>query len=151
MHVTAWDEWCMSGALVILSKLLSNIPNVTILRPDLKHRNIFFSQAKSFQWFNIRPDSMQTHALYRVAHKNGTANFPQYVDAINDIRVWGNFSWEKWYQDQQFWFSRLFSRALFVRQCRVQNLSLFRLNYRREWMPFRLATVVSSNPFNFVK
>ena len=27
--------------------------------------------------------------------KNGTAYFPQYVDAITGIRVWGNFSWEK--------------------------------------------------------
>ena len=34
-------------------------------------------------------------SLYRVAHKkNGTAYFPQYVDARTSISVWGNFSWE---------------------------------------------------------
>ena len=49
--------------------------------------------------------------------KNGTGYFPQYVDAITDISVWGNFSWEKWFQVQQFWFSS-FSSAHFVRQCR---------------------------------
>ena len=31
--------------------------------------------------------------------KNGTAYFVQCVDAITDVSVWGNFSWEKWYQD----------------------------------------------------
>ena len=49
-----------------------------------------------------------------MAHKNGTGYFPQYVDAIIGISVWSNFSWEKLYQDQQFWFSSLFSRAHFV-------------------------------------
>ena len=34
---------------------------------------------------------------------------------------------EKWYQDQQFWFSSLFSMAHFVRQCRVPNFPLFSL------------------------
>ena len=28
--------------------------------------------------------------------------FREYVDAITSISVWGNFSQEKWYQDQQF-------------------------------------------------
>ena len=28
--------------------------------------------------------------------------FPQYVDAITGISVWGNLSWKKLYQDQQF-------------------------------------------------
>ena len=60
--------------------------------------------------------------------KNGTAYFPQYVDAITSISVWGHFSWEKLYQDQQFWFSSLFSRVRFVRQCRGPKLSLFSLN-----------------------
>ena len=41
-------------------------------------------------------------------NKNGTAYFPQYVDAITGIGVWDNFSWEKWYQDQQFLFSSCF-------------------------------------------
>ena len=50
-----------------------------------------------------------------------------YEDAII-ISVWGNFSWEGWYQDQQFGFSSLFSRAHFVRQCRVPIFSLFSLN-----------------------
>ena len=66
--------------------------------------------------------------LYRVAHKNRTAYSPQYVDAITGISVWGNFSWEKWNQDQQFWFSSWFSRAHFVRQCRGPKFSLFSLN-----------------------
>ena len=57
--------------------------------------------------------------------------FPQYVDAITGISVWGNL-WEKWYQDQQFWFSSLFSRSHFVRQCQAPNLSLFSLN--KMWM-----------------
>ena len=43
--------------------------------------------------------------------QNGTAYFLQYVDAITSISVWNNFSWEKWYQDQQFWFSSLFSMS----------------------------------------
>ena len=68
-------------------------------------------------------------AKYRVAQKNGTGYFPQYVDAIIGISVWANFSWEKWYQDQQFWFSSLFSRAHFVRQCRGPKFSLFSLDY----------------------
>ena len=59
--------------------------------------------------------------------KNGTAYFPQYVDAITSINVLGNFSWEKLYQDQQFWFSSLFSRAHFVRQWRGPNLFPFQL------------------------
>ena len=37
--------------------------------------------------------------LYKVAQKNGTAYFPQYVDAINGISVWANF-WENLYHDQ---------------------------------------------------
>ena len=57
--------------------------------------------------------------------KNGMAYFPQYVDAITGISVWGNFSWEKWYQDQQFWFSTLFSRAHFVRQCWGPKFSIY--------------------------
>ena len=44
---------------------------------------------------------------------------------ITGISVWGNFSWEKWYQDQQVWFSSLFSTAHFVRQCRGPKFSLF--------------------------
>ena len=40
------------------------------------------------------------------------------------ISVWGNFSWEKWYQDQQFWFSSLFSRAHFVTQISPFQLGL---------------------------
>ena len=27
--------------------------------------------------------------------KNGTAYFPQYLDRITNITVWGNISWEK--------------------------------------------------------
>ena len=73
--------------------------------------------------------------------KNRTAYFPQHVDVITVINVWGNFSWEKWYQGHKCWFSSLFSRAHFVRQCWGQNISLF----RRKWMTFRPATVVSSN------
>ena len=38
--------------------------------------------------------------------------------AIPGISVWGNHSWEKWYQDKKFWFSGLFPRAHFVQQCR---------------------------------
>ena len=60
--------------------------------------------------------------------KNRTGYFPQYVDAITGISVWGNFSWEKWYQDQQFLFSSLFSRAHFVRQCQGPQFSLFSFN-----------------------
>ena len=60
--------------------------------------------------------------------KNGMGYFPQYVDAITGIGIWGNFSWEKWYQDQQFWFSSLFSTAHYVRRCRGPKLPLFSLN-----------------------
>ena len=42
--------------------------------------------------------------------------------------IWVIFSWEKWYQNQPFWFSSLFSRAHFVRQCRGPNFFLFSLN-----------------------
>ena len=61
--------------------------------------------------------------------KSGTAyNFQQYRDAIIGISVWSSFSWEKRYQDEQFWFRSLFSREHFVRQCRGLNFSLFSLN-----------------------
>ena len=56
--------------------------------------------------------------------KNGMAYFPQYVDEITGISVWGNF-WEKLYQDHQF----CFSRAHFVRQCRNPKFPIFSLNY----------------------
>ena len=60
--------------------------------------------------------------------KNRTGYFPQYVDTITGISVWGNFSWEKWYQDQPFWFSSIFfPTAHFVRQCRSPK-SIFSLN-----------------------
>ena len=36
--------------------------------------------------------------------KNGMAYFSQYVDAITSVSVLDNFSQEKWYQDQQFWY-----------------------------------------------
>ena len=46
------------------------------------------------------------HTLLHITYtgwpmKNRTSYFPQYVDAITGISVchWGNFSWEKWYQD----------------------------------------------------
>ena len=66
--------------------------------------------------------------IYRVAQKkNGTAYFPQYMWMLWLVSVYGvlNFSWEKWYQDQQFWFSSSFSRAHFVRQCWGHKISLF--------------------------
>ena len=44
---------------------------------------------------------------------------PQYVDAITGISVWGDFSSEKWYQNQQFWFSSLFSTV-----CLQKNYTL---------------------------
>ena len=50
----------------------------------------------------------------------GTAYVPQYVDAIIGISVWGNFSWEN--------------------DTKITN----------KWMPFRLATVLSSNLLHFV-
>ena len=59
--------------------------------------------------------------------QNGTACFQYYEGAIIGLFC-SNFYWEKWYQDQQFWFSSLFSRAYFVRQCRGLNVSLFSLN-----------------------
>ena len=34
--------------------------------------------------------------------KNRTGYFPQYVDAIAGINLWGNFSWEKWYNISNF-------------------------------------------------
>ena len=57
--------------------------------------------------------------------KNRKGILPQDVDAITAISVWGNFSWEKWYQDHQFWFSSLFSSQ-------DPKFSLFSLNY--VWM-----------------
>ena len=60
--------------------------------------------------------------------KHGMGYFLQYVDAITGISVWGNSSWEKRYQYQQFWFNNMFSRAHFVRQCRGPKFSLFSLN-----------------------
>ena len=62
---------------------------------------------------------------------------------------WGIFSWEKWYQDQQFWFSRLFSIAQFVRQCWGPKFPYSAIS-KLEWMSFQLATVVIRNPINFV-
>ena len=70
-----------------------------------------------------------------------------YVDAMTGISVWGNFSWKKMNQDQQFWFSSWYSRAHFVRQCWgpiFQNFP-FQLKVGLK-MPFQLAIVVSSNP-----
>ena len=60
--------------------------------------------------------------------RNGTGYFPQYVDAITDVSVWGNCSLDKWYQDQQFGFSSLLSRVRFVRQFRSPKFFLFSLN-----------------------
>ena len=59
--------------------------------------------------------------------KKRTAYFLQYVDRIISIGVRGNLSWEKGYQNQQFWFSSLFSMAHFVRQCRVPKFPLLSL------------------------
>ena len=56
--------------------------------------------------------------------KKRMAYFLRYVDAITDISVWGNFSWDKWYQDHKFWFSSLFSREHFVRQCRDPKMPI---------------------------
>ena len=41
---------------------------------------------------------------------------------------WNIFSREKWYQDQQFWLSSFYSRARYVRQCRVPKSSLLSQN-----------------------
>ena len=59
--------------------------------------------------------------------KTGTGYIPQYVVAITGFSVWGNFSWEKWYQNQQFWFSNLFYRAHFVRRCGRHKVFPFQL------------------------
>ena len=105
--------------------------------------------------------------VYRVSPKNGTAYFPQYVDAITGISVWGNFSWEKLHQDQQFWFSTLFSRAHFgfLHQNPARdNAHWHKVKWstahncgKPKWHSLtpsliwkgKMCTVVSSNPFNF--
>ena len=85
--------------------------------------------------------------LYRVAHKKRNSILPT-ICGCND-----------WYQCMHevtspekndtkisnFLFSIFFSRAHFVRQCQGPNLP-FWAKTRAEWMPFRLAIVVSSNP-----
>ena len=81
--------------------------------------------------------------------KNGTGYFPHYVDAITGISVWDNFSWEKWYQDQQFG-----SVVCFLSLCeamsRPQNVS-YSAYTRAEKMPmFWLAIVVSNNLINLI-
>ena len=79
--------------------------------------------------------------------KNRTAYFPQHVDAIIGISVWGNFSWQKWYQDHQCWFSRLFLGHICETMSRPQ---IFPVQLKlHEWMPFWLATVMSSKSIYF--
>ena len=83
--------------------------------------------------------------------KNGTAYFPQYVDAITGISVWEATSPEK--NDTKISnfgsISSLFSRAHFVRQCWGPKFFLFSETRAKE-MPFRLAIVVSSKPINLI-
>ena len=83
-------------------------------------------------------------------NKNRMAYFPWYKDAITAISGWCIFSWELWNQDQQFWFSSLFSMAHFVRQCPRPNIFPFQLKHRGEWMSFRVIIDVSRNPINFI-
>ena len=105
------------------------MPTLMINLEERSKHILYISFLKLSQFFKYgNKTCCQFEWLYRVAHKNRMAYFPQYVDAITSISVWGNFSWETWYQDQQFWFSSLFSKAHFVRQCRVPQFSLFSLN-----------------------
>ena len=61
---------------------------------------------------------------YRVAQKKTEWDtFHQYVDAITGVYEVTSPE-KKLYQDHQFWFSSLFSRAHFVRQCRGPKFSL---------------------------
>ena len=55
--------------------------------------------------------------------KNGTANFPKYVDAITGIIVWGNLSWNNDTKICNFGSVVCFLGHIFVRQCRDQKFA----------------------------
>ena len=84
--------------------------------------------------------------------KNGTAYFPQYLKAITGISVWGNVSWKKRIPKfSNFGLVVCFLGHNLWDNVEVQNVPIFSLNYyRRELLPFQLATAVSSNTSNFV-
>ena len=108
-------------------------PYVHKVRKSSSHAHILGLEPEEFifiDYLHVQCECPSGSQLYRVAQKNGTGYFPQYVDAVTGISVWGNFSWEKRYQDQLFWFSSLFSRAHFVRQCRGPKCSLFSLTLK---------------------
>ena len=69
---------------------------------------MYVSVEKFFQCYDKRYDLFINNTSYLLGksliiirggpEKNRTAYFPQYVEAITGISVWGKFSWEKWYQ-----------------------------------------------------
>ena len=71
------------------------------------------------------------------------------VVAITGINVWGNFSWEKWYQDQQFWFCSCFLGHIFWGNVEAPKCFLFSLN-EGCINAISARIVVSSNPINLI-
>ena len=59
--------------------------------------------------------------IYRVAQKNWNGILPTICGCNNWYQC-------MWYQDHQFWFSSLFPRAHFVRQCQDPKFCLSSLN-----------------------
>ena len=57
------------------------------------------------------------------------------MDINTGISRWGIFSWEKWYQDEQFWFSSFFLGHILWDNVEVQ-ISPFSAKARFEWMSF---------------
>ena len=143
----------LNNVIKIVDEICMGLPTIQRTQPpknghpkwwfaNMKNRNHIFAQLAIFAWIiQVGPEKKEWHIVYMY--------FPHYVNAITGISVWGNFSWEKRYQDQQFLFRSLFSRAQFVRQCRGPSFP-FSAWTGCEWIQFRLATVVSSDPFNFV-
>ena len=60
--------------------------------------------------------------------KNGMAYFPQYVDAITNISVWGNFSWENDTKITNFGSRVFFQGHILWGNVEASNFSLFSLN-----------------------
>ena len=89
--------------------------------------------------------------LCRVAPKNGTGCFPQNVDAIiTGINVWGNFSRDCFFSKISHFGSVVcFLGDIWWGNVESQNVS-FSAYTRAEYMPFRRAIVVSSNPINLI-
>ena len=116
-----WQVASMHSALVVL------LSSAQLYKPRIELK--FTLREKGIVQDDPRSERMVQPSFHYTGWpiKSRMAYFQHYRDSITVISVWGNFSWEKLYQDQQFWFSSLSSREHFMRQCRGLKFSLFSL------------------------